>query len=176
MKGRCLNRLTTEPFLYHSNRKASSFLNWFFLPPRVGFEPTTLRLTAECSTAELSRIISEPSKLHTSTLKNHSLNRALTSSDVQGQVFDRLVTVRSMHHCTSTPALSTSSSSRGLIIKWGYLILEGASRLDAFSVYPFRAWLLCHEPGGPTDTPAARPPRSSRTKGSSPQISYAHAG
>ena len=125
---------------------------------------------------ELDSYIIEPSKLHTSTLKNHSLNRALTSSDVQGQVFDRLVTVRSMHHCTSTPALSTSSSSRGLIIKWGYLILEGASRLDAFSVYPFRAWLLCHEPGGPTDTPAARPPRSSRTKGSSPQISYAHAG
>ena len=38
MKGRCLNRLTTEPYT-----------------PRVGFEPTTLRLTAECSTAELSR-------------------------------------------------------------------------------------------------------------------------
>ncbi len=26
----------------------------------------------------------------------------------------------------------------------GYLILRGASRLDAFSVYPFRTWLLCH--------------------------------
>ncbi|CDI40632.1 conserved protein of unknown function [Tepidanaerobacter acetatoxydans Re1] len=25
------------------------------MAPRVGFEPTTLRLTAECSTAELSR-------------------------------------------------------------------------------------------------------------------------
>ena len=58
----------------------------------------------------------------------------------------------------------------------GYLILRGASRLDAFSVYPCRTWLLCHAPGGTTDTPAVRPPRSSRTKGSSSQISYARAG
>ena len=30
----------------------------------------------------------------------------------------------------------------------GYLILRGASRLDAFSVYPVPAWLLCHDLGG----------------------------
>ena len=41
VKGPCLNRLTIGP------KKA----------PRVGFEPTTHRLTAGCSTAELSRII-----------------------------------------------------------------------------------------------------------------------
>ena len=29
----------------------------------------------------------------------------------------------------------------------GYLILRGASRLDAFSVYPCRAWLPCHGVG-----------------------------
>ena len=29
-------------------------------------------------------------------------------------------------------------------IRMGYLILRGASRLDAFSVYPVPAWLLCH--------------------------------
>ena len=28
--------------------------------------------------------------------------------------------------------------------RMGYLILRGASRLDAFSVYPFQTWLLCH--------------------------------
>ena len=33
----------------------------------------------------------------------------------QDQVFDRLVTVSSVHCCTSTSALSTSSSSRGLM-------------------------------------------------------------
>ena len=56
VKGRCLNRLTTEPY--------SDFFPVFlpvlkqlrcFLAPRVGLEPTTTRLTAECSTIELSR-------------------------------------------------------------------------------------------------------------------------
>ena len=42
VKGRCLNRLTMEP------KKKKT--------PRVGLEPTTTRLTAECSTIELSRI------------------------------------------------------------------------------------------------------------------------
>ena len=60
--------------------------------------------------------------------------------------------------------------------RMGYLILRGASRLDAFSVYPFRTWLPCHGSGKPTGTPAVRPSRSSRTKDSSSQMSYAHAG
>ena len=60
--------------------------------------------------------------------------------------------------------------------RMGYLILRGASRLDAFSVYPFRTWLLCHALGSTTDTPAVRPSRSSRTKDSSSQISSARAG
>ena len=63
-----------------------------------------------------------------------------------------------------------------LLPKEGYLILRGASRLDAFSVYPFQTWLLCYALGSTTDTPAVRPSRSSRTKDSSSQISYAHAG
>ncbi|RGI33655.1 hypothetical protein DXB91_12990 [Coprococcus sp. OM06-34AC] len=58
----------------------------------------------------------------------------------------------------------------------GYLILRGASRLDAFSVYPCQTWLLCHAFGKTTDTPEVCPSRSSRTKDSSSQISYAHAG
>ena len=29
----------------------------------------------------------------------------------------------------------------------GNLIFRGASRLDAFSVYPFQTWLLCHAVG-----------------------------
>ena len=63
-----------------------------------------------------------------------------------------------------------------LLPKEGYLILRGASRLDAFSVYPFPAWLLCYAFGKTTDPPAASPSRSSRTKDSSSQISYARAG
>ena len=58
----------------------------------------------------------------------------------------------------------------------GGLVLGGASRLDAFSVYPSRAWLPCRGPSGPAGAPAARPPRSSRTRGSSPQASCACAG
>ena len=159
-----------------------------FSTPRVGLEPTTLRLTAECSAIELSRIISLkfyiPSKPHTDyniflPFCKHPTGRNLIFPLLpsSGQALDRLVTVSSMHCCTSTPALSTSSSSRGLTsLRMGYLILRGASRLDAFSVYPFQAWLPCHGFGKPTGTPAARPSRSSRTKDSSSQISYAHAG
>ena len=55
------------------------------------------------------------------------------------------MTVSSTRYRASTSALSTSSSSRGLTLAMGYLILRGASRLDAFSVYPFPAWLLGHE-------------------------------
>ena len=94
-----------------------------------------------------------------------------------GQALTRLVTVSSMCYHTSTSALSTSSSSRGFTsLRMGYLILRGASRLDAFSVYPFRTWLPGRRLGSLTGTPAVRPSRSSRTKDSSSQISYAHAG
>ena len=58
--------------------------------------------------------------------------------------------------------------------KLGSLILEGASRLDAFSAYPFRTWLPSCATGVTTGAPSVRPPRSSRTEGSSPQTSYAH--
>ena len=101
-----------------------------FSTPRVGFEPTTLRLTAACSTDwamedhSLSLFsLHVPSKLHT---RNILLPTALRST-VPGQTLDRLVTVSSIHYCTSTSALSTSSSSRGLtsfewdISSWGGL-------------------------------------------------------
>ena len=58
----------------------------------------------------------------------------------------------------------------------GYLILRGASRLDAFSVYPFQTWLPGRALGSATGTPEVRPSRSSRTKDSSSQISCARAG
>lgn len=46
------------------------------------------------------------------------------------------------------------------------LILGWASRLDAFSVYPFRMWLSSHATGVTTGTPLIRPLRSSRTRSS----------
>jgi len=56
----------------------------------------------------------------------------------------------------------------------GDLILGHASRLDAFSGYHCRTSLPSRAPGGTTGTQAVRPSRSSRTRDSSPQISYAH--
>ena len=61
-------------------------------------------------------------------------------------------------------------------LRMGYLILGGASRLDAFSVYPFRTWLPGYAIGMTAGAPVVRPARSSRTKASSPQISCARAG
>jgi len=58
----------------------------------------------------------------------------------------------------------------------GNLFLGWVSRLDAFSVYPLRTWLLRAAPGGTTDTPVVRPTRSSRTKVRFLQISNAHIG
>ena len=101
-----------------------------FLAPRVGLEPTTPRLTAVCSTIELSRTTSFFScctlktsyRIPTDLSQTFSLPFGLLS----GQAFGRLVAVRSMHCCTSTPVLSTWSSPRGLILlgdisSWGGL-------------------------------------------------------
>ena len=143
---------------------------------RMGFEPTTSAVTGRRSNQLSHRAIFKgiyiPSKPHT---EQPSHNFFLFPKP-SGQALDRLVSVSSVHCCTSTSDLSTSSSSRGLTLAMGYLILRGASRLDAFSVYPVQTWLPCHGLGKPTGTPAVCPSRSSRTKDSSSQISYARAG
>ena len=59
MKGWCLNRLTMEPkYLLKKIRMSVSYHEFILTAPRVGLEPTTTRLTAECSTIELSRKVS----------------------------------------------------------------------------------------------------------------------
>ena len=59
---------------------------------------------------------------------------------VRGQALGLLVPVDSTPHRASIPGLSTPSSLGGLTHAKvvGDLILERASRLDAFSGYPFR--------------------------------------
>jgi hypothetical protein len=37
--------------------------SWIFLTPQTGFEPVTNRLTADCSTTELLRIVFKKSEL-----------------------------------------------------------------------------------------------------------------
>ena len=56
----------------------------------------------------------------------------------------------------------------------GYLILRCASRLDAFSVYHIHTQLPSCALGRTTGAPEVCPSRSSRTKDSSSQISFAH--
>ena len=97
---------------------------------------------------------------------------------ISGQALDRLVTVSSMPYGTSTSALSTSSSSKGSyrFFRMGYLILRGGFTLRCLQrLSPFRLGYSYREPGGSTGTPEVSPSRSSRTKDSSSQISYAHA-
>ena len=55
-----------------------------------------------------------------------------------------------------------------------YLISRWASRLYAFSVYPIGTWLPSHASGDTTGAPSVPPPRSSRTRDSSPQTSCSH--
>ena len=79
-----------------------------------------------------------------------------------------------------TPAAYQSCSLQGALLvaeaTKGNLILKLASRLDAFSAYHIQTWLPGDAPGGTTGTPEVCPSRSSRTRESSPQISYAHDG
>ena len=88
----------------------------------------------------------------------------------------RLVLVSYMHYCTSTSSLSTRWSSWALHFPYGLgdLILERASRLYAFSGYHNRTSLPSRALGRTTGTQEVRPSRSSRTKDSPLQISYAH--
>ena len=60
--------------------------------------------------------------------------------------------------------------------KVGYLFLRFVSRLDAFSVYQIRTSLPSCATGVTTDAPEVRPFRSSRTRNSSLQNSFAHDG
>ena len=59
-------------------------------------------------------------------------------------------------------------------LRAGNLVLEGASRLDAFSAYPVPTWLPGDALSRTAGTPEVGPPQSSRTRGDAPQVSYAH--
>ena len=155
------------------------------LTPRVGLEPTTLRLTAECSTIELSRII-EGMYLQnriqitlsilniSSILLPLSLNLAASAARLSLRPISdsQLHALLHFHLCPIYLVVFKGSYR----FCGGYLILRGASRLDAFSVYPFPTWLPGRAIGMTTGAPEVSPTRSSRTKVSSSQISCAHAG
>ena len=142
MKGRCLNRLTKEPYLLHYTFKTTYAK--LKPSPTKPLPCTRFRLLPRCTLRSSPRPISS-SQLHA---------------------------LRHFHLCPIYLVVFKGS----YFFRMGYLILRGASRLDAFSVYPFPTWLPCHALGSATGTPEVSPSRSSRTKDSSSQISYAHAG
>ena len=125
-------------YLEYSKILQTIMFTGLFQAPRVGLEPTTTRLTAECSTIELSRIILFSSVCDHNVALQLSYGGLFISLKILylqkftqkiqlGQALDRLVTVSSIHYCTSTSALSTLYSSRGLtsfewdISSWGGL-------------------------------------------------------
>ena len=84
---------------------------------------------------------------------------ALALYKCSGQTLDRLVAVSSVHYCTSTSALSTSSSSRGLTACDGISHLEGLHARCA-GVYPFPDMLPARTLAEQTGTPVVSPTRS----------------
>jgi hypothetical protein len=116
-----------------------------------------------------------------------SVSGASENSIASTNVFDEM-RVRSSPRPISTGRLNTSPCVHlrpiNLVVYQGPypldavgdLISERVSRLDAFSAYLFRRSQTSRAPGGTTGTRELRPSRSSRTRDSSPQISYAHGG
>ena len=143
----------------------------------MGFEPTTSAVTGRRSNQLSHRAILRiyiPSKPHIeSTLYLFILLLYPTSWLSPRPISNsQLRTLLHFHLCPIYLVVFKGS----YYLRMGYLILRGASRLDAFSVYPVPTWLLCHRLDNLTDTPEVSPSRSSRTKDSSSQISYARAG
>ena len=84
-------------------------------------------------------------KVHVDTLKTEQSNVSMICKRLHflepflGQALGLLVPVSSIHYCTSTSGLSTSSSTTCLTPQgMRDLILGKVSRLDAFSVYLVR--------------------------------------
>src|SRR6202020_2856248 len=100
------------------------------------------------------------------------------TKNVEAKPLGLLVPVSSTPCSASTSGLSTQSSSWGpyRVNPEGDLILRRASRLDAFSGYPFRTQQTSRALGRTTGTPEVRPSRSSRTRDSPSQVSYARSG
>ena len=174
--------------------------------PRVGLEPTTLRLTAGCSTIELSRIILYPENCISNLMNRSTLflsflcvscstslvsfrlpfkklsfaceaaSCKVAAGNLLNKLLDLLVPVSSIHLCTYTSGLSPCRLQGVLLFSDGISLLEVGFTLrclQRLSLPDLATLLYCWSV---TDTPAVCPFRSSRTKNSSSQISYAHDG
>ncbi len=84
--------------------------------------------------------------------------------------------IAGLTHLACLPGGLAGGLTPHIAVRVGNVVLKQASRLDAFSGYPFRTWLTSRTPGGITGTLEVRPSRSSRTRDSPSQVSYARGG
>ena len=116
----------------------------------MGFEPTTSAVTGRRSNqlshqANYYRILYIPSKPHTVLYIPPSLH-FLTPQLSKPRSSPRPISngqLRALLRFHLRPIYLVVFKGP-YFSRMGYLILRGASRLDAFSVYPLPAWLLCH--------------------------------
>ena len=131
-------------------------------------------------------LLRAPSKPHTASLPRvHRVSPGAFSLSLflrrirffLDQALDRLV-LTSFRITAFTPSTYQPCRLQGVLpaCAVGYFFSRGASRLDAFSVYPVRTSLPCYAVGTTTVAPEVRPFRSSRTRNSSSHVSYAHDG
>ena len=104
------------------------------------------------------------------------LCQAAASAPACEQALDLLVSVSFIHCCMSTSDLSPRSLQGVLLLSNGISLLEGGFTLRCLQRLSLPDLATRPWDGFPTDTPAVRPFRSSRTKNSSSQISCAHDG
>ena len=178
VKGRCLNRLTMGPYfclciLTHLQASVNRFLNPLksSSPSRTRTYDNAVNSRALYRLSYRGIVLNVPSKPH---IEIHLLPKSTRPFWISPRPISssQLHALLHFHLCPIYLVVFKGS----YFFRMGYLILRGASRLDAFSVYPFQTWLPGRGFSNPTGTPAVRPSRSSRTKDSSSQISYAHAG
>src|SRR6185437_5824246 len=156
--------------LVYPQPAATSACPGWFLPGRAGTRTAIWRQKI-CSVSETGCNEIDWTCLDLQGLSEERLRILLRGVNSMDKPNGRLVLVSYTHHCASTSSLSTRWSSWAL---QGDLILGRASRLYAFSGYHNRTSLPSRALGRTTGTQEVRPSRSSRTKDSPPQISYAH--
>ena len=96
------------------------------------------RMSSRIRNYFLLAVSSRPPRMILGGLSDETLScsgLAAAHDDTRIKPLERLVPVSFTHCCASTPGLSTWWSSTAL---GGELVLREASRLDAFSGYPFR--------------------------------------
>ena len=132
------------------------------LPPEIVFSSSFAHL--QNCTAKLTSLLDFPAL---SPLPLSSLDQAL----------DLLVSA-SFYITAFTPLTYLPCRLQGVLPALAVAIFfsRWASRLDAFSVYPFRTSLPSYAVGTTTVSPEVRPSRSSRTRDSSCHDSCAHDG